>query len=115
MHPLRRINKYPTTGDPTVAHPLYCGSHLNADPDRLDNYERTSIDSGGVYTFRELRFMYEVMCNREDYKGGFQTTIAPDLLAVATRAVRYFTNEHLQVIGTDHQTGRLIVKSPGQR
>jgi hypothetical protein len=36
------------------------------------------------------------------------------MLPVATRAVRYFTNTDLRVLGTDHATGRLIIQSIGQ-
>lgn len=100
-------------GDATMAHPLYemrPDTFLSAD--RREQLERQPQEDG--YTARELRFVYEVICNPDDPKAPFVTTLAPQLLEAANRATKYFTNRRLEVLGTDHQTGRLIVQAPGQ-
>lgn len=101
-----------------MAHPLYKAtvqlpSQFREDPDRLEQREH-ALDSDGPHSIRELRFAYECVCNHDHYKGPFVTTISPDLLSVVTRAVRYFTNTNLEVLGTDHTSSRLVVKSQGQ-
>ncbi len=66
------------------------------------------------YTRHELMTIYQMISDNNG-KGPFQTTIPYSLLDAAKRAVLYHTNSQLEVIGTDHQTGRVIIRSPGQR
>jgi hypothetical protein len=66
------------------------------------------------FTVRELRFAYECVRNPDNFKGAFSTTISPDLLKVTSEAVRYFTNTDLEVLGADHFTKRLLIRSRGQ-
>lgn len=102
-----------------MAHALYNAAALlpsvvgRQDPNRMERYER-DLTGDGSYTPRELRFIYECIRDPESYKGPFTTTIAPDLLPAATEAVRYFTNTALEVVGKDHATGRMVVRSRGQ-
>ena len=80
---------------------------------RAEVYERDVVHNA-PYTVRELRFAYECMRDPAGLKLPFITTVAPDMVAVSGRAVRYFTNRDMVILGTDHATGRVIVQSPGQ-
>jgi hypothetical protein len=104
-----------------MAHPIYeaaaIASKTTAFPtnaDRLEERDHEIDVHNDGYSARELRFVYECIHHPDSLKGPFTTTLAPDMLPVATRAVRYFTNTDLRVLGTDHATGRLIIQSIGQ-
>ncbi len=86
---------------------------VTRDADWYESLEKQWHDDM-TFTPRELRFVYECICDPDNFKGPFQTTIAPKLLDAATEAVRYFTNTALEVLGTDHLTRRVMIRSKGQ-
>src|SRR5438552_4160272 len=109
------MNNHNQTGK-AMAHAIYRDAVFNqrfvTDADNLERREHAVAEDG--YTARELRFAYECVRDPNSFRGPFTTTIAPAFLPIVQRAVHYFTNEQIRVLGTDHANGRLVIHSPGQ-
>lgn len=100
-------------------HPIYSRLDNRKDAERAERYEKDiySVDdqyNSDHFTARELRFVYEAM-KGDSGKEPFITTIAPSLQVAAVRAIRYFTNTDAMIHGIDHNTGRVIIQSLGQK